>query len=549
MRIRAYLGRSPFQVKAGLFTLLLLTVWLAPAAEYQFSVACASADGTQSSRAWLWIPPECRRVRGLIVGGQVILEKLMLDDPLIRQAAADENLGLVILFPNPLGEFDYHAGADKALEKILKELSEESGYTEIAGAPLMTIGHSSGALLAWNVAYWKPARVMGIVTLHAAAILPPHWNPRATPDGIPVLAVSGEYETWDKPGLPLDKHWKLLRGGLLNMRSRFDEALVSEVVQPRASHFSWDEALSRHVAMFIQKVVQRRLPAEATIGTKPVELTHLQLESGWLTDVTLLTPSRYAPAPYRRFQGDPTLAFWHMDEEAALAAESYGAEHKGKLDQRVTFVQGGKPVPPGWLPDLKFDPIDDGMTVKVAGTFLSRTPEGPAGADRPLGQADGPIRFRLIGGRGGGGQQTGPDTFRIHFDHFGINRRTCALQIMAYHEGDARYAYAEQPCQIVFPEKNTNGRPQKINFPRIPDQPRSAQSVELHATADSGLPVEYFVRQGPAELEGTRLKFTPIPPRAKFPIKVTVTAYQWGRPLEPLVQSAQPVEQTFLLQP
>jgi len=185
----------------------------------------------------------------------------------------------------------------------------------------------------------------------------------------------------------------------------------------------------------------------------------------------------------------------------------------------------------------------------VAGTFLSRTPEGPAGADRPLGHANGPIRFRLIGGRGGGGQQTGPDTFRIHFDHFGINRRTCALQIMAYHEGDARYAYAEQPCQIVFPEKNTNGRPQKINFPRIPDQPRSAQSVELHATADSGLPVEYFVRQGPAELEGTRLKFTPIPPRAKFPIKVTVTAYQWGRPLEPLVQSAQPVEHTFLLQP
>jgi len=142
-----------------------------------------------------------------------------------------------------------------------------------------------------------------------------------------------------------------------------------------------------------------------------------------------------------------------------------------------------------------------------------------------------------------------PDKMQKHPLHFGINRRTCALQIMAYHEGDARYAYAEQPCQIVFPEKNTNGRPQKINFPRIPDQPRSAQSVELHATADSGLPVEYFVRQGPAELEGTRLKFTPIPPRAKFPIKVTVTAYQWGRPLEPLVQSAQPVEQTFLLPP
>jgi hypothetical protein len=42
--------------------------------------------------------------------------------------------------------------------------------------------------------------------------------------------------------------------------------------------------------------------------------------------------------------------------------------------------------------------------------------------------------------------------------------------------------------------------------------------------------------------------FTSIPVRAKFPIKVTVVAYQLGRSLEPLVQTAIPVEQTFLIQ-
>ena len=54
---------------------------------------------------------------------------------------------------------------------------------------------------------------------------------------------------------------------------------------------------------------------------------------------------------------------------------------------------------------------------------------------------------------------------------------------------------------------------------------------------------------GPAEIEGNTLKLTPIPPRAKMPVKVTITAYQWGRSIEPLVQSAEPVERTFLIHP
>src|SRR3954452_190388 len=136
---------------------------------------------------------------------------------------------------------------------------------------------------------------MGIVTLHAAAIPPHPWNAKATLDGIPVLAVSGEYETWDSPDVPLDKHWRLLRGGLLDMRSRFDAALVSELVQPGAGHFSWDEALAEHVAMFIRKVTHYRLPPEAGEARGRIKLRRLPMESGWLTDITLLSPSRYAP--------------------------------------------------------------------------------------------------------------------------------------------------------------------------------------------------------------------------------------------------------------
>ena len=509
-----------------------------------------------------------------MIGEQVILEKLVLDDPIIREAAAREDLGIVILFNGPLGEFRYKDGAAEQLQTILNDLAAESGYGEVADAPLLPVGHSGAGIYCWNVAYWNPGRTFGVVTLHSAAILPPAWDPKATADGVPVLAVSGEYESWGNPAEPLDKHWRWLRGGLLNMRSCFDESLTSELVQPGAGHFSWDEPLARHVAMFIEKAAHYRIPAggespatqaaEATrpeispatqatespatrgvAATRPSKLRHLALESGWLTDVTLLTPSRYPPAPYGQYASDPTLALWHMDEPLARAAETFDDRYKHKTDQRVTFVQDGKPLPAQWIEPLKFEPVGDGMTIKVAADFLTETPEGVAGAGKPLGHAAGPIRFRLIGGWGGGGEQTGPDTFRIRFDHFGINRRTCNMQVMAYHEGDDRYAYAEQPCQLTFPEKNTAGTPQRITFPKIEDVAPGTTDVPLKATSDSGLPVEYYVREGPAEVHGDHLTLTPVPPRAKLPVKLTVVAYQWGRGIDPPVQSAPPVEQTI----
>jgi hypothetical protein len=54
-----------------------------------------------------------------------------------------------------------------------------------------------------------------------------------------------------------------------------------------------------------------------------------------------------------------------------------------------------------------------------------------------------------------------------------------------------------------------------------------------------------YVLSGPAELDGETLKFTPIPPRSRFPVKVTVVAWQWSRSIEPKRKTADPVERTF----
>jgi len=82
-----------------------------------------------------------------------------------------------------------------------------------------------------------------------------------------------------------------------------------------------------------------------------------------------------------------------------------------------------------------------------------------------------------------------------------------------------------------------------------PNQKQGVKSVTIKATASSGLPVGFFVREGPAEIAGDRIRFTGIPPRAKFPVKVTVCAYQFGRAgAEPRFKSAEPVFREFLIQ-
>ena len=79
--------------------LSMLAALVGPAAEWQFAVETGQRDG----RAFLWIPPACEQVRGVIIGQQVILEACVFEDPQIRAAAARENLALVLVVPAAIG--------------------------------------------------------------------------------------------------------------------------------------------------------------------------------------------------------------------------------------------------------------------------------------------------------------------------------------------------------------------------------------------------------------------------------------------------------------
>jgi pimeloyl-ACP methyl ester carboxylesterase len=530
----------------GLAVAQLLAVTAAKGSDavYQYSVTVGSR------RAYLWIPPQCMRVRGVIMSMSNLLERNWLEDPIIRRAAADEGLGIIWLGPAARSPgaspatltADMRAGAGEALEKMLKDLAEESGYAEIEFAPLIAMGHSANGQFSWNVPNWNADRTIAAMPIKTVPL------PKSLGfERVPLCYLVGETTEWPqyRDGRPGDRDffWPVVRQSAIALRSAKANNLVGVVTDPGGGHFDWSEHQAEFVALYIRKACRYRLPKDAA-ENGPVKLNRIDPESGWLTDTGGMEPDQFPPAPYKQYKGDPKKAYWYFDEETARAAVAFQGDRKKRLRQMLTFVQDGRalPVAKQGFAALKFQPEADGLTFKVEGDFLSEIPPELVGTGEKLGHAAGPIKFRVITGPA---IQTGPETFRIQFDRGGMGG---PIWIQEEHAGDDRYRRAVQPGQIVIPQNLAKGKAQEINFPKIEDQKAGIKTIKLAATSDSGLPVDYFVVAGPAEVEGDTLKLTPIPVRSKRPVKVTVTAYQWGRSIEPLFQTAQPVEQSFTVE-
>jgi len=363
------------------------------------------------------------------------------------------------------------------------------------------------------------------------------------------LETMGEYEsanTWSAEGLKERQQHPLMP--------------LSMLACPAEGHFAATDKKAEYLALYVKKAVQYRMPdkvpADGPPKLKPIDPT----KTGWLVDKWRLNQQPTAPAaPVGRYTGDPKQAFWFFDEELAKATEAYQAAYRGLKPQLIGYVQEGKVVPQKdnhLQVNLKFLPEEDGLTFKLTGSFYDTVPGGsprPASwsglsAGSPIGHASGggPISIDRICGPF---EKLGPDTFDLRFDKTGMGdgKRPCELVFTAVHPGDDEYKPAVQQAQMTIPARNTAGREQHITFPKIPDQPLGTKSIKLGATSDSGAKVYYYVLAGPAVLDGDTLKFTPVPPRGRFPVKVTVVAWQYGRSTDPKLKTADPVERSFML--
>jgi hypothetical protein len=183
----------------------------AAASVYQWSVPVPGAVSPETKalpEAFLWIPPHCRAVRAVVLGQHNLLEEPLFESKTFRRTLSSACIGEVWVTPMFDTVFDFPNGARSRIDALMKALAEESGYDELAFAPIAPIGHSAAASFPWNFAAWAPQRTLALVSLKGDAPLTaltgsgkpnPEWGAR-TIDGVPSLMVMGEYE-WLEPRL------------------------------------------------------------------------------------------------------------------------------------------------------------------------------------------------------------------------------------------------------------------------------------------------------------------------------------------------------------
>jgi hypothetical protein len=189
---------------------------------------------------------------------------------------------------------------------------------------------------------------------------------------------------------------------------------------------------------------------------------------------------------------------------------------------------------------LKFLPEEDGLTFHLNACFTDSLRR-----NRVEGHAAGDIRLEKICGPV---EQVDDTTFTVRFYRMGMYnpRRTSDIWLLASHPGDKHYKGAVQQVNLRIPYRLTEGKRQHILFPGLEDVKAGSAPLPLKAVSDCGLPVYYYVKEGPARITANNtLEFTPIPPRSRFPVKVTVVAWQYG--LKGKVQTAEPVERSFYI--
>jgi hypothetical protein len=523
-------------------------------AVWQWSVEVKSEKPQNGpARAWLWIPPGCKQVRGVVVAQHNMEEISILENPRFREALAEMDFAEVWVAPFFDHLFRFNEGAGDTFNDFMNRLADESGYSELKLVPVAPLGHSAAASWPYYFAAWNPQRTLCALSVSGQwpyfrdkYFAPDIWGDRNI-DFVPCLESMGEYEaadSWSREGL-----WERQQHPLMPL---------SMLANPGQGHFAATDAKVEYLALYLKKAVEYRLPKNWGGNSTPQLVPIDPTKTGWLVDKWRRDQPPAAPAaPVGEYQGDPTQAFWYFDKQLALATEKYEAAARGLKPQLAGYVQDGKMVPQHddhLQVNLEFKPGADGITFKLAGAFYDAVPPGSSRlpgwtqlpTNSPLGHATGPgISIDPICGPV---EKLNADTFAVSFQKetlLNTNARSYELVFAATGPGDAEYKPAVQQAHMFIPARNTQGKEQHITFPEIPGQRAGTKSLKLNATSDANVPVHYFVREGPAEINGEELVFTKIPPRSKFPVKVTVVAWQYGSSAEPKLKTAGPVERTF----
>jgi len=514
-------------------------------ATYQWSVKVKgyiSDETNDHPDAFLWIPANCQQVRAVVVGQHNMCEEPIFEHPAFRKAMSELGFAVIWISPGIDQQWDVKNGCQQIFDDAMRALADQSGYTELAYAPIIPIGHSAMATFPWNFAAWNPERTLAIISYHGDAPRTNltgygrenlEWGRNRNIDGIPGLMIKGEYEWWEARVNPA-----------LAFRMMYPESCISFLCDAGHGHFDVSDEVVDYMILFIRKAAQYRLP-KYQAPDKPTPLIKIDPKQGWLA-------ARWQPdqkrnvqtAPFSFYKGDVHDAFWYFDREIAHATEDYYARKSNKKTQYLGFTWQGKLLSFDATSHAQYEsstiePTADGCICYLSAAFTDSTRQSfskrHATNNIQINRICGPVK------------KVNDTTFQIQFYRIGLNntKRTRDIWLLASSKGDAVYKSAVQQFNWKLSYPLREGKRQCIAFPDLNDVKQGVASVVLQATSDRNLPVSYYVKEGPAEIEGDKLVLTTIPPRAKFPVKVTVVAWQYG--IKGKIQSAEPVERYFYI--
>ena len=508
---------------------------------------------TTSATGYLWIPEDCKRLRGLLILCANVPEHRLVGHPAIRQVCASHGLGI---FWGTQSFYNFKAkGEDKTvvafLQQLLDGLALTSGYSEVATVPWLPMGESGHLLMVDALVEAAPQRCLAGIWIKNNHLPPKNRD-------VPALVAFGTAQEWSQDKSDTRQQWNNIGqayAGILEQRKNNPRWPLSYVIDGTSGHFDCSERLTQYFAHYVDLVARARLSDNASPTLKPV-----LLEKGFLADLPVPGHENHPVTAFAETAPDACGVPWYFDQASAEEAQAIARINWKAQTQLPGFAdKDGKVFPytfngitwlpinkrpedkPGSLPAPVLETEPDGITFTLKGTLLDKIPANFFGAGESLAQAPGTPTIEWLCGCV---EPLGGDRFRMALDRTWPS----PIYIAVRHVGTGDIRAVVQPGQIAR-DNHSEGISQKITFEKIADVKAGTKEIPLRAKSDAGLPVRYFVVVGPAIVRDDRLVFTGIPPRTKLPLAVTVAAWQWGRSTAPKVRTAETVKQTFQILP
>lgn len=340
----------------------------------------------------VWIPPELKTVRGVIVhqhgcgegacrGGQTAAYDWHW------QALARRH-GCALMGPSyeqPDGAdcgmwCDPRNGSDARFRQALDDLAKQSGQPELKTVPWALWGHSGGGVWAGTMLMLHPQRTIAVwlrsgtprLTAVSDSVLPSLAVPPAALT-VPVMANLGTEEGVTVKDGRFAGVWERNREFFEDLRGQ--GGLIGLAVDPHSSH---DCGNSRYLAIpWFDACLTARLPTEPSLDLKPMSES-----AAWLSEI--LTAEIASQAT---FQGNPRTSVWLPNEAVARAFAEY--VHDGNVVDMTPPESPSRVRIRGatlnWEANADLESGIAAFVIERNGVEIARVPQQPVGnIGRPI---------------------------------------------------------------------------------------------------------------------------------------------------------------------